>query len=91
MTTRSAQVMFGLALLLATPAGAAELARNEWRPIRIGAPPWTEDSEAFVRFESGGGLSRPQSDRIVLRAGCQIDTTRPDYRELDEALAGGAS
>ena len=33
-------------------------------------------------------LSRPQSDRIVLRAGREIDTTPPDYRELDEALAG---
>ena len=35
-------------------------------------------------------LSRPQSDRIVLRAGREIDTTPPDYRELDEALAGSA-
>jgi cytosine deaminase len=35
-------------------------------------------------------LARPQSDRIVLRAGREIDTTPPDYRELDEALAGGA-
>jgi len=28
-------------------------------------------------------LSRPQVDRIVLVAGRQIDTTLPDYRELD--------
>lgn len=28
-------------------------------------------------------LSRPQSDRIVLRRGLQIDTTLPDYAELD--------
>jgi cytosine deaminase len=28
-------------------------------------------------------LSRPQADRIVLVAGRQIDTTLPDYRELD--------
>lgn len=28
-------------------------------------------------------LSRPQSDRIVLRAGRPIDTTPPPYRELD--------
>jgi hypothetical protein len=61
MTTRAAQVMFGLAT-----------AASRVRPQRR-------------------GLSRPQSDRIVLRPGCQIDTTRPDYRELDEALAGGAS
>jgi len=28
-------------------------------------------------------LSRPQQGRIVLRAGNAIDTTLPDYRELD--------
>ena len=28
-------------------------------------------------------LSRPQSDRVVLRQGQPIDTTPPDYRELD--------
>lgn len=28
-------------------------------------------------------LSRPQTARIVLRAGQVIDTTPPDYRELD--------
>ena len=27
--------------------------------------------------------ARPQSDRTVLRAGKAIDTTLPDYRELD--------
>lgn len=31
-------------------------------------------------------LSRPQSDRIVLRQGRAIDTTPPDYRELDEVV-----
>lgn len=29
-------------------------------------------------------LSRPQADRIVLRRGRAIDTTLPDYRELDD-------
>lgn len=33
-------------------------------------------------------LSRPQSDRLVLRAGKAIDTTLPDYRELDPLMAG---
>jgi cytosine/creatinine deaminase len=28
-------------------------------------------------------LSRPQADRVVLCAGRQVDTTLPDYRELD--------
>ena len=31
-------------------------------------------------------LSRPQSDRIVMRSGKAIDTTLPDYRELDPIL-----
>ncbi|HEY9647117.1 MAG TPA: cytosine deaminase [Chroococcidiopsis sp.] len=31
-------------------------------------------------------LSRPQSDRIVLRHGKPIDTTLPDYTELDDLL-----
>ena len=30
--------------------------------------------------------SRPQSDRIVLRQGRAIDTTLPDYRELDDLM-----
>ena len=28
-------------------------------------------------------LSRPQTDRLVIRQGRKIDTTLPDYRELD--------
>jgi cytosine deaminase len=31
-------------------------------------------------------LSRPQSDRIVLRKGKPIDTTLPDYAELDDLI-----
>ncbi len=31
-------------------------------------------------------MSRPQSDRTVLRAGTAIDTTLPDYRELDDLM-----
>jgi cytosine deaminase len=33
-------------------------------------------------------LSRSQHDRAVLRDGAQIDTTPPDYRELDPVLTG---
>jgi cytosine deaminase len=33
-------------------------------------------------------LSRPQSDRVVLRDGRKIDTTLPDYRELDPLMQG---
>jgi cytosine deaminase len=31
-------------------------------------------------------LSRPQSDRLVFRNGIAIDTTLPDYAELDDLL-----
>ena len=31
-------------------------------------------------------LARPQSDRIVLRGGQPIETTLPDYRELDDLM-----
>jgi cytosine deaminase len=33
-------------------------------------------------------LSRPQSDRIVLRAGRVLDATPPDHRELDALFSG---
>jgi cytosine deaminase len=29
-------------------------------------------------------VSRPQSDRVILRRGHAIDTSLPDYSELDE-------
>jgi len=31
-------------------------------------------------------LARPQSDRVVMRNGLSIDTTLPDYRELDDLM-----
>lgn len=31
-------------------------------------------------------LARPQTDRVVLRGGVAIDTTLPDYRELDDLM-----
>jgi cytosine/creatinine deaminase len=34
-------------------------------------------------------FARPQSDRIVLRAGRQIDRTLPDYSELDDLMRTG--
>jgi len=42
--------------------------------VLVGARNWTEL------------LSRPQADRIVLRQGRAIDTTLPDYRELDDLM-----
>jgi cytosine deaminase len=49
--------------------------------VLFGARSWTEL------------MSRPQSDRRVIRHGRAIDTTLPDYRELDALLApsGGAA
>ncbi len=35
-------------------------------------------------------LSRPQSDRTVIRAGRAIDRTLPDYRELDDLVGAGS-
>jgi cytosine deaminase len=66
---------------------AAIMGLPEAGVIRIGAP---ADLLLFRARSDTELLSRPQSDRIVLRAGCQIDTTAPDYRELDQALAGSA-
>jgi cytosine deaminase len=66
---------------------AALMGLPEAGVIRVGAP---ADLVLFRARSDAELLARPQSDRIVLRAGCQIDTTPPDYRELDEALAGGA-
>ncbi|MBS3847083.1 cytosine deaminase [Devosia sp. BSSL-BM10] len=42
--------------------------------VLFGARNWTEL------------MSRPQSNRTVLRAGAAIDTTLPDYRELDDLM-----
>jgi cytosine deaminase len=43
----------------------------------------TADLILFSARNMGELLSRPQSDRQVVRAGRGIDTTLPDYRELD--------
>ena len=56
--------------------------------IRRGGP---ADLMLFRARSDAELLSRPQSDRRVLRAGRPIDSTLPDYRELDETLGLGAS
>ncbi|MBU2867280.1 cytosine deaminase [Pacificibacter marinus] len=51
--------------------------------IAIGAP------ADLIQFRARSWtelLSRPQSDRIVLRGGKQIDTTLPDYSDLDALM-----
>ena len=52
--------------------------------IKVGEP---ADLVLFRGRSYSELLSRPQSDRIVLRGGEAIDSTPPDYRELDAALA----
>jgi len=65
----------------ATPAAALGL-RGAGR-LRRGAP------ADLVLFRARGMselLSRPQADRVVLRAGRLLDATPPDWRELDALL-----
>ena len=53
--------------------------------VRPGAP---ADLVLFQARAYSELLARPQSDRIVLRAGQRIDTTLPSYRELDHLFSG---
>jgi cytosine deaminase len=62
----------------ATPAAAMRL--DAVGTIGEGAP---ADLVLFSARGMSELLSRPQSDRIVLRGGREIDRTLPDYRELD--------
>jgi cytosine deaminase len=63
---------------------AAIIGRPERGVIAPGAP---ADLVLFRARTFTEFLSRPQADRTVLRSGKAIDTTLPDYRELDELLA----
>jgi cytosine deaminase len=63
-----------------TPAAVAGFAGGV---IAEGAP---ADLVLFRARTFNEFLTRPQSDRIVLRAGKPIDRTLPDYRELDHLM-----
>lgn len=63
----------------ATTMGLAERGR-----IAVGLP---ADLVLFRARSFSELLVRPQSDRTVLRAGRPIDTTPPDFRELDDLFA----
>ena len=52
--------------------------------IRVGGP---ADLILFRARSMNELLCRPQSDRVVLRAGRAIDTSLPDYGELDPAFS----
>lgn len=64
----------------ATPASVAGFAAGR---VSEGTP---ADLLLFRARTFNELLARPQSDRIVLRAGRAIDRTLPDYRELDVLL-----
>lgn len=52
------------------------------------APDRRADLAIFRARSLNEMLARPQADRIVLRAGRAIDTTPPDYAELDDWMGG---
>jgi cytosine deaminase len=66
-----------------TSAPAALLGLPGAGQIRAGVP---ADLVLFKARSFSEWLSRPWSDRTVVRAGRAIDTTLPDYAELDEVL-----
>ena len=67
-----------------TSAGAAKIAGFTHRcDLAIGAP---ADLVLYRARNWTELLARPQSDREVLRNGVAIDTTLPDYRELDDLM-----
>lgn len=67
-----------------TTTPAAALRRPDCGRIEVGAD---ADLLLFRSRSWSEFLSRPQTDRTVIRAGKAIDRTLPDYRELD-SLAG---
>jgi cytosine deaminase len=64
-----------------TPADIVD--RPERGVIAAGLP---ADLVLFRARDFGELLARPQSNRTVLRSGKAIDTTLPDYRELDALM-----
>lgn len=68
----------------AVTADAAAIAGFDYKAtIATGTP---ADLVLFAARSWTELMSRPQSDRTVLRAGTAIDTTLPDYRELDDLM-----
>jgi cytosine deaminase len=64
-----------------SPAGIA--GRPDMGRIAVGRP---ADLVLFSARRWSEFLSRPQSDRVVLRRGKVIDRSLPDYRELDSVV-----
>ncbi len=66
-----------------TTSAAAIVGRPDMARISVGAP---ADLVLFSARRWSEFLSRPQSDRVVLRRGKMIDRSLPDYRELDSVV-----
>ncbi|MBX4941226.1 cytosine deaminase [Rhizobium binae] len=66
-----------------TTSPAEILGRSDKGRIAAGAP---ADLVLFSARRWSEFLSRPQSDRVVLRRGKVIDRSLPDYRELDNLV-----
>ncbi|MBZ5759483.1 MULTISPECIES: cytosine deaminase [Rhizobium] len=66
-----------------TTSAAAIVGRPDMALIAVGAP---ADLVLFSARRWSEFLSRPQSDRVVLRRGKMIDRNLPDYRELDSVV-----
>ncbi|MFT4184907.1 MAG: cytosine deaminase [Rhizobium sp.] len=66
-----------------TTSPAEILGRPEIGRIAVGGP---ADLVLFSARRWSEFLSRPQSDRVVLRKGKVIDRSLPDYRELDTVI-----
>ncbi|MBY5762034.1 cytosine deaminase [Rhizobium leguminosarum] len=68
-----------------TTSPAAIVGRPDKGRIAAGDP---ADLVLFSARHWSEFLSRPQSDRVVLRRGKVIDRSLPDYRELDNVVGG---
>ena len=66
----------------ATPAGSCGF--TESGRLAVGAP---ADLVLFRARSMTELLARPQSDRVIVRAGKKLDVCLPDFREMD-AIAG---
>jgi cytosine deaminase len=66
-----------------TTSPASILGRPDIGRIAVGSP---ADLVLFSARRWSEFLSRPQSDRVVLRKGKVIDRSLPDYRELDSVI-----
>jgi cytosine deaminase len=66
---------------LITTAPAYMMGLPDVSPVNVGS---AADFVLLNARNDSEALARPQTDRRVIRSGAFIDTTLPDYRELDE-------